>query len=139
MKILFQGSPGAYSHLAALEVYPDAEIIPCKTFDECFDKAKENDQLKIIIPESNRITGSIAACHAGWQGIVKGIIINSLEKFNLSEKNKEELIIVLGPAISKEHYQVDINLAKKVFNSIHNLNKESESKDQVSISNTVPP
>ncbi len=59
MKILFQGSPGAYSHLAALEVYPDAEIIPCKTFDECFDKAKENDQLKIIIPESNRITGSI--------------------------------------------------------------------------------
>ena len=27
MKILYQGSPGAYSHLAALEVYPDSEII----------------------------------------------------------------------------------------------------------------
>ena len=27
MKILFQGSLGAYSHLAALEIYPDAEII----------------------------------------------------------------------------------------------------------------
>ena len=59
MKILFQGSPGAYSHLAALEVYPKAEVIPCKTFDECFERAKENDELKIIIPESNRITGSI--------------------------------------------------------------------------------
>ena len=59
MKILYQGIPGAYSHLAALEVYPDAEVIPCKTFDECFEKAKENDELKIIIPESNRITGSI--------------------------------------------------------------------------------
>ena len=59
MKILYQGIPGAYSHLAALEVYPDAEIIPCKTFDECFEKAKQNDELKIIIPESNRITGSI--------------------------------------------------------------------------------
>ena len=59
MKILYQGIPGAYSHLAALEVYPDAEVIPCKTFDECFEKAKENDKLRIIIPESNRITGSI--------------------------------------------------------------------------------
>jgi len=59
MKILFQGSLGAYSHLAALEVYPDAEIIPCKTFDECFSKANKNDKIRIIIPESNRITGNI--------------------------------------------------------------------------------
>ena len=59
MKILFQGSMGAYSHLAALEVYPDAEIIPCKTFDECFSKANDDDKIKIIIPESNRITGNI--------------------------------------------------------------------------------
>jgi prephenate dehydratase len=59
MKILYQGLPGAYSHLAALEVYPDAEIIPCKTFDECFIKAEEDDQVNIIIPESNRITGNI--------------------------------------------------------------------------------
>ena len=59
MKILFQGSMGAYSHLAALEIYPDAEIIPCKTFDECFSKAYENDKIRIIIPESNRITGNI--------------------------------------------------------------------------------
>ena len=59
MKILFQGSLGAYSHLAALEVYPDAEIIPCKTFDECFGKANDDDTIRIIIPESNRITGNI--------------------------------------------------------------------------------
>ena len=59
MKILFQGSLGAYSHLAALEIYSDAEIIPCKTFDECFSKANENDKIRIIIPESNRITGNI--------------------------------------------------------------------------------
>ena len=59
MKILFQGSLGAYSHLAALEVYPEAEILPCRTFDECFSKANEDDKIKIIIPESNRITGNI--------------------------------------------------------------------------------
>ena len=59
MKILYQGSPGAYSHLAANELYPDAEIVACKTFDECFRKAEEDKTLKIIIPESNRITGNI--------------------------------------------------------------------------------
>ena len=59
MKILFQGSLGAYSHLAALKVYPDAEILPCKTFDECFSIANEDDKVRIIIPESNRITGNI--------------------------------------------------------------------------------
>ena len=59
MKILYQGSPGAYSHLAANELYPDAEILSCKTFDECFSKAEENKNIRIIIPESNRITGNI--------------------------------------------------------------------------------
>ena len=59
MKILYQGSPGAYSHLAANEIYPDAEIVACKTFDECFKRAEEDKNLKIIIPESNRITGNI--------------------------------------------------------------------------------
>ena len=58
-KIYFQGNFGAYSHLAALNVEPNAEIIPCKTFDECFVKASLESGSQIIIPESNRITGNI--------------------------------------------------------------------------------
>ena len=58
-KIYFQGTFGAYSHLAALEIEPNAEIIPCKTFDECFLKASTENDSKIVIPESNRITGNI--------------------------------------------------------------------------------
>ena len=58
-KIYFQGTYGAYSHLAALSVHPDDEIIPCKTFDECFLNATKDTKSKIIIPESNRITGNI--------------------------------------------------------------------------------
>jgi prephenate dehydratase len=58
-KIYFQGTYGAYSHLAALEVEPNAEIIPCKTFDECFLKASSENGSRIVIPESNRITGNI--------------------------------------------------------------------------------
>jgi len=58
-KIYFQGTFGAYSNLAALAFEPDAEIIPCKTFDECFLKASLESSSRIVIPESNRITGNI--------------------------------------------------------------------------------
>ena len=58
-KIYFQGTFGAYSHLAALLVDPNAEIIPCKTFDDCFNNGLLEPESRIIIPESNRITGNI--------------------------------------------------------------------------------
>ncbi len=58
-KIYFQGTFGAYSHLAALSIDSKAEILPCKTFDDCFSKASEETDSRIIIPESNRITGNI--------------------------------------------------------------------------------
>ena len=58
-KIYFQGTFGAYSHLAALSIDDKADILPCKTFDDCFNKATQEPDSKIIIPESNRITGNI--------------------------------------------------------------------------------
>ena len=58
-KIYFQGTFGAYSHIASLSIDPKAEIRPCKTFDECFLKASKEEDAKIVIPESNRITGNI--------------------------------------------------------------------------------
>ncbi len=58
-KIYFQGTYGAYSHLASLAIDRNSKIIPCKTFDECFLKASDEKNSKIVIPESNRITGNI--------------------------------------------------------------------------------
>jgi prephenate dehydratase len=58
-KIYIQGTFGAYSHLAALEIDPNAEVIPCKTFDECFKKTSSEKNSRMVIPESNRITGNI--------------------------------------------------------------------------------
>ena len=58
-KIYFQGTFGAYSHLAALSIDSKAKVVPCKTFDDCFVQASKDINSKIIIPESNRITGNI--------------------------------------------------------------------------------
>ncbi len=59
MKIAYQGIAGSYSESCAKEKYPDCETISCKTFDECFERANEDNSIKAIIPESNKTTGNI--------------------------------------------------------------------------------
>jgi len=63
IKIAFQGEKGAYSHLACLRVFPDADIESRSTFEEVFKLAKENSDYKIMIPISNSSTGSVADMH----------------------------------------------------------------------------
>ena len=59
MKIAYQGIAGSYSESCAKEMYPNCETISCKTFDECFDKASQDSEIRAIIPESNKTTGNI--------------------------------------------------------------------------------
>ena len=59
MKIAYQGIAGSYSESCAKEKYPNCITIPCKTFDECFEKANLDSSVKAIIPESNKTTGNI--------------------------------------------------------------------------------
>jgi len=59
MKIAYQGIAGSYSESCAKEKYPNCDTIPCKTFDECFEKANQDSSIKAIIPESNKTTGNI--------------------------------------------------------------------------------
>ena len=59
MKIAYQGIPGSYSESCAKQMYPDCETMSCKTFDECFEKASQDNSIRSIIPESNKTTGNI--------------------------------------------------------------------------------
>ncbi len=92
-KIYFQGTYGAYSHLAALSIDRDAEIIPCKTFDECFLKASKDDSSKIIIPESNRITGNI-----GIEYLIFEYRLNIYSEY--FQKIEHNLLAISGTKIS---------------------------------------
>ena len=58
IKVAFQGEKGAYSHLACLEIFPNAEVKACSTFDQAFQLAKDNSEYKIIIPIENSLAGS---------------------------------------------------------------------------------
>ena len=60
MKILYQGNEGAYSQLAAIEIFPKANLISCKTFEDCFQKCTNDESLRAIIPIENSIAGRVA-------------------------------------------------------------------------------
>ena len=93
-KIYFQGTYGAYSHLAAIAIDPKAEIFPCKTFDECFLKATNEKNVKIVIPESNRITGNI-----GIEYLIFKYRLNIYSEY--FQKIEHNLLAVPGAKISE--------------------------------------
>ena len=63
IKVAFQGEKGAYSHLASLEVFPNAEVKSCSTFEEAFQLAKKSPEFKIVIPIENSLVGRVADIH----------------------------------------------------------------------------
>ena len=63
VKIAIQGELGAYSHIAANNLFKDAEIKTCSTFEETFKKAYEDESYKIIIPIENSLAGRVADIH----------------------------------------------------------------------------
>ena len=62
-KIIFQGEPGANSHLACREAYPDHEPVPCPTFEDCFAALIAGDVDLGMIPIENSVAGRVADIH----------------------------------------------------------------------------
>jgi len=62
-KIAFQGEPGANSHLAAREVFPDYEVVPCATFEDAFAAISSGEAALGMIPVENSVAGRVADIH----------------------------------------------------------------------------
>jgi prephenate dehydratase len=62
-RIVFQGEPGANSHLAIREAYPDAEAVPCPTFEDCFAAITSGEAALGMIPIENSVAGRVADIH----------------------------------------------------------------------------
>jgi len=61
--IAFQGEPGANSHIAAQQVHPDWEPLPCATFEDAFAAVSEGAAGLGMIPIENSIAGRVADIH----------------------------------------------------------------------------
>ena len=62
-RIVFQGEPGANSHLAISQAYPDAEAVPCATFEDAFTALSARDADLGMIPIENSVAGRVADIH----------------------------------------------------------------------------
>jgi prephenate dehydratase len=63
MKIAFQGEPGANSHLAIVEAYPEAEPLPCATFEDALAAIASGEADLGMIPIENSVAGRVADIH----------------------------------------------------------------------------
>jgi prephenate dehydratase len=62
-RIVFQGEPGANSHLAISEAYPDCEAVPCATFEDAFTAITAGEADLGMIPIENSVAGRVADIH----------------------------------------------------------------------------
>ncbi len=60
MKYAYQGIPGSYSESCIKKNYPECEeAISCRTFQDAFELAKNNQDIRAVVPEQNQLIGSI--------------------------------------------------------------------------------
>jgi len=63
LKIAFQGEPGANSHIAIVEAYPNAEPMPCATFEDALAAISSGEADLGMIPIENSVAGRVADIH----------------------------------------------------------------------------
>jgi len=61
--VAFQGAPGANSHIAVLEAFPDGLPLPCFSFEDAIDAVKEGRADCAMIPIENSLHGRVADIH----------------------------------------------------------------------------
>jgi prephenate dehydratase len=62
-RVVFQGEPGANSHIACLEVFPDCAVLPQPTFEHCFQAVESGEADLAMIPIENSLAGRVADIH----------------------------------------------------------------------------
>ena len=62
--IAYQGEPGANSHIACANVYPDGTPLPCATFEDAFAAISDGTADLGMIPIENSLAGRVADIHA---------------------------------------------------------------------------
>jgi prephenate dehydratase len=63
LKIAYQGEPGANSHIACADVFPDMEPLPCATFEDAFTAIADGSADLGMIPIENSLAGRVADIH----------------------------------------------------------------------------
>ena len=61
--VAFQGAPGANSHVAVTETFPDGLPLPCFDFSDAIEAVREGRADRAVIPIENSLHGRVADMH----------------------------------------------------------------------------
>ena len=61
--VAFQGAPGANSHIAVGEAFPDGLPLPCFSFEDALDAVNDGRAARALIPIENSLHGRVADIH----------------------------------------------------------------------------
>ncbi|WP_380874910.1 prephenate dehydratase [Sphingomonas sp. DBB INV C78] len=61
--VAFQGAPGANSHIAVDQAFPDGLALPCFSFEDAIDAVREGRAERAMIPIENSLHGRVADIH----------------------------------------------------------------------------
>ena len=132
MKIGIQGELGAYSHIAVENLYKDADIKTCSTFEDTFKLAYNDQNYKIVIPIENSLAGRVADIHyllPKYKLQIHGEYFLSVEHNLLGKPDSsiEEIKFVRSHAQAISQCQKIIN--EKNFKSIISVDTAGSAKD----------
>ena len=132
MKIGIQGELGAYSHIAVENLYKNADIKTCTTFEETFKLAYNDQSYKIVIPIENSLAGRVADIHyllPRYKLQIHGEYFLPVEHNLLGKPDAtiEEIKYVRSHAQAISQCQKIIN--KKNFKSIISVDTAGSAKD----------
>ena len=69
---------------------------------------------------ADKRTRNVAALHCGRKGLEKKIIKNLVKIFDNLGTSRNDLLVAIGPTISKEHYLVDQKTLKEFYRKVEN-------------------
>ena len=123
MKIAFQGEPGANSHIAIVEAYPDAEPLPCPTFEDALAAIASGEAELGMIPIENSIAGRVADIHNLLPASGLHIIGETFLPIHF------QLLAIPGATLGRLHAKTAVIDRSVVFIGSMNLDPRSASRN----------
>jgi polyphenol oxidase len=101
-------APGCWPPVKPRPPWPDADGL-------CSDAGGQSlwvcgaDCTPVLLADPVR--GAVAACHAGWRGVARGILAEAVRGLVAAGSVASDLLVALGPAVAGENYQVERNVS----------------------------
>lgn len=91
---------------------PADALISARSHTACC--VRTADCVPILVGDPNQ--GCVAAIHAGWRGIVAGVVMRTIEALSEMGSKPDQLLVAIGPHIRSSAFEVSEEVAQTIAN-----------------------